>query len=329
MKYVSAMDINRRQFLGLLSASVGATLVPGVFGLPEAMAAPLLPNHPLTFYSPQDLQKIKIGIYFSRRDMALRIYEGLRKHGLDVSFITKENYQDVGMYVIGGWRARRIIREAQEKKKNILVIEGGFIQPRKAWRSLGFNGLNGYAMYAPAADNGERFQKRHGYHLKPWRQGKDGYALLIGQVPGDKSLHGVGINRWLRVMAEQLKAKNIEVLYRPHPRVATSAENWGEDVVVPEGVRLSSGTLAEDLAGAAYTVIYSSTTAVESVLAGVPAVVMSPGSIAWPVTSHDLDSPLLYPDRTQWCNDLAWRQWTEDEIRDGSAWEHTKRAILR
>jgi hypothetical protein len=59
----------------------------------------------------------------------------------------------------------------------------------------------------------------------------------------------------------------------------------------------------------------------------VPSVIMDEGSVAYPLGSHDLNNPFYYPDRTQWCHDMAWRQWTLDEFANGFAWEHVRTCI--
>jgi hypothetical protein len=326
------MMLNRRQFLLGASATLGSAVLPVFpFGYNPAEAAKLLTSHSITKTTEVELKKMRIAVYPKGITTGREIYalfDGLKKHGLNVFLADNDTVDGVDICVVSGWWPPKVLRYAQANQKNILVLEGGFIQPRKEWPSLGFNGLNGYAAFAPAADNGERFQKYHAHHLKPWKQHKSGYALLIGQVPGDRSLHGLNMNRWLQVMANRLNKTGIEVVYRPHPRVRKKADKTEKELFVPVGTRLSTGTLEQDIANAAYTVIYSSTTAVESVLAGVPAVVMSEGSIAWPVTSHDQKEPFYTPDRTKWCNDLAWRQWSKKELSNGTAWEHTKQVIV-
>jgi hypothetical protein len=51
---------------------------------------------------------------------------------------------------------------------------------------------------------------------------------------------------------------------------------------------------------------------------------MDPGSMAWDVTEHDLsriEFPIK-PDRDQWAANLAYTQWTMDEMARGWAWAH-------
>jgi hypothetical protein len=38
---------------------------------------------------------------------------------------------------------------------------------------------------------------------------------------------------------------------------------------------------------------------------------------------EDIENP-KYPDRTQWVNDLGYKQWTVEEIRDGTVFKRFK-----
>jgi len=76
------------------------------------------------------------------------------------------------------------------------------------------------------------------------------------------------------------------------------------------------------LEGAWAVVTHSSMIALDALLAGVPAFVLSRTAMA-PVTHDTLDlieSPLLAPDRERWLGVLADNQWRLGEIADGTAW---------
>lgn len=220
--------------------------------------------------------------------------------------------------VIWSWKQRRLIERQIETGKHILVLERGFLQPRNSWISLSWDGFNGRGSFPGAADGGARWNLHFGPMLKPWRQRRGGNALLIGQVPGDAALFGLDIITWTQEMSAKLIALGYRVTYRPHPLSVTPC---------PNGANLSIGDLETDLALADFVVTYNSTTAVESILAGVPTIVMDIGSVAYPMASHSLEEPLRYPDRTAWCHDLAWRQWSLKELADGSAWQHAIRQL--
>ncbi|MBI3315706.1 MAG: hypothetical protein HYZ87_01855 [Candidatus Omnitrophica bacterium] len=92
-------------------------------------------------------------------------------------------------------------------------------------------------------------------------------------------------------------------------------------------------TIREELKDAYALVTYASNAAADAILAGVPAFVLGPG-IARPVANTDLnalDDPYFPPDekRAQWCYDLAYCQWSIDEMREGLAWKELKDKISR
>ena len=326
--------VDRRGFMQLVAGTASVAALGKFNGLISSSSADqILRSHPVAKYSETELRKLRISAHLDYKSPFLyrtqAVVNGLKKHGINVFIAPYDKPVESDMIFTGGWKQDKVIAYAQSKNRNILVLEGGFIQPRDKWLSLGFNGLNGYATFAPTPnDSGGRFNQYYAGYLKPWKDKIGGYALLIGQVPSDAALHGLNMNVWLQDVTEKLIASGIDVVFRPHPNVVNDSKRRRSRFFIPQGAKLSRGKLSEDLAGAAYCVIYSSTTAVESVLAGVPAVVMSKGSVAWPMTSHDLRNPIITPERMHWCHDLAWRQWSLEELANGTAWEHTRRAII-
>lgn len=79
--------------------------------------------------------------------------------------------------------------------------------------------------------------------------------------------------------------------------------------------------LQEDLKGAHALVAHGSIAAVESVICGTP-VFVHPDSAASLVGQTDIskiEDP-VYPDRQPWLNTLAYSQWNEKELTDGTLW---------
>lgn len=212
-----------------------------------------------------------------------------------------------------GWRIGKTLRDAGA---DVLVMERGYLGDRFKWTSLGWNGLNGYASFPEIPDDGgERFNTYFPGLMKPWRTNGGDYVLLIGQVPGDASLKGQDLRPWYAKTAQQAQMRyEIPVVFRPHPLAARR----GGVYVVP-GTRMQHGSLAEALSKAAVVVSFNSNTTVESVLAGVPTVCMDRGSMAFDMCSHEVQAPLVTPDREQWAHQLAHRQFLLSEIRSGAA----------
>lgn len=243
---------------------------------------------------------------------------GVERCGLETITGRYDEPTDADVAVIWGWKQSKVISACQQGGQQLLVLERGFIQPRHAWISLTWNGLNGRGQFPTANDNGARWRQHFATRLQPWRTSPGDYVLLIGQVPGDAALHGACIETWLNETAKKLLDMGHRVRFRPHPLHRLPS---------PAGAEYSTSSLTEDLGRADRCVVYNSTTAVEAVLAGVPTVVCDIGAAAWPMASHDVAQELVRPDRAAWCHDLSWRQWRASELKDGGAWRFATREI--
>lgn len=246
---------------------------------------------------------------------------GLRRHSIEVEpFRTLHPSQDADFVVTWGWRKGKAYRDAG---RQVLVMERGYLGDRFAWTSLGWNGLNGRATWADdSGKTSERFDSHFGQFVNPWRGNGSGYALIIGQVPGDMSIEGIDMGGWYYDAAKAMKARGFDVRFRPHPEAVRRGLNGG----IPTNGRLL-GTLEDALAGAAVVVTMNSNTGVDAALAGVPTIVSDPGAMAWPVAAQGLDAELITPDRTDWLRGMAWKQFTLDEITTGEAWEHVRQVL--
>jgi len=247
---------------------------------------------------------------------------GLRRHGITVeTFRNLHPNSNADFVLTWGWRTGKAYRA---RGRQVLVMERGYLGDRFAWTSLGWNGLNGRATWANDSDKtSERFEKHFGHLVKPWRLNGNGYALIVGQVPGDMSLDGIDMGSWYVNAARMMEARGLEVGFRPHPE----AEKRGLIVGALAKHRLK-GTLEEALDGAAVVVTMNSNTGVDATLAGVPTIVCDRGAMAWPVAARGLDAKLVTPDRSDWLRSMAWRQFRLEEIESGEAWEHVKQPFI-
>lgn len=234
---------------------------------------------------------------------------GLEVHGIKTLRTTYGAPSKTKHVACWGWRVGRHLRHAGHE---VLVMERGYLGDRFAWTSLGWNGLNGRAVFYPK-DDPQRFESH--FRMAPWKDGGK-YALLIGQVPGDASLAGMNLSRWYEDAATQAtKVYGLPVRFRQHPMAAK--RNIRQRVMGAEPI---NGTLDNSMAGAAVCVTYNSNTAVDAVIAGVPTVACDKGTMAAPVCASKIGE-IRKPDRDQWAHRLAWCQWTMDEIKSGEAWE--------
>lgn len=247
--------------------------------------------------------------------------EGLRRHGLapvvvdGAAGVDDRSPAPADVAVFWGYRRRRVIAAQRDAGADYIVLERGFLGDRMAETSAGWNGLNGRASFnLPAAPTLARFDAKFGGRLlRPWRRDGD-YGLILGQVPGDMSVHGLDLPDLYAGIARDLARlwPGLPLRFRPHPQ--------GPSDLAPAGVTATEGSLAEDLDGARFAVTWNSNSGVDAALAGVPVYVLDAGGMARPVAAHALCEDLYRPDRETWAAGLAWCQWTVEEFRRGEAW---------
>lgn len=245
--------------------------------------------------------------------------DGLRCHGVEVT--VSRALMAADLLVMWGVRRRSEMSIQLARRQQVCILERGYLGNRMKWTSVSFGGgLNGRGEFRGVRDDASRFDQNFSGLMQPWQQRSEKVALLVGQVPGDMSLVNMDMPRWYSKVTQELLAAGYRVLFREHPR----AVDRNKRITVP-GTTLVTGSLAQSLAEVSLCVTYNSNTAVEAVLAGVPTITMDIGSMAWEVTSHDVASGPIMPERQSWAAQLAWKQWTEEELRSGACWEAISR----
>lgn len=200
--------------------------------------------------------------------------------------------------------------------RRCVVIERAYLGDRKRWHALGIGGLNGRADFNNAEAPPDRWNRWWASEMKPWREGPATRAVVIGQVPGDASLEGADIWEWTLDALEAARRVYPVVYYRPHPQTPYRR--------VPDGVKTLPGPIHEALAKVDAVITYSSNTAVDAAMAGVPCSVASAMSMANNIASHAVDAPLVRPDRGEWGRKIAYAQWLPIELANGKAWKHIR-----
>ena len=240
---------------------------------------------------------------------------GLERHGIEVEFASTNEPRDCDFAVIWGWKQHAVI----DAGRPVLVMERGYIGDRMAYTSMGWNGLNGRALF-PHATDPTRLEDLWPGALKVRRERGD-VVIVCGQVRGDSSIRGVDFSAWAQGTMRDAAALGYPVLYRPHPVMAERA-----DFVRPD-TPMSDRSLADDLARAAAFVIYNSNSGVDAALAGVPVIAWDEGAMAWPVAAQRRWA-IEHRDRTAWASRLAWCQWSLDEIACGDFWPHLRGLVF-
>lgn len=203
---------------------------------------------------------------------------------------------DASLLVHWGFKRSQSLKTAIESRIPFVILDRGYFDPDRVDRvSISFNGHHGLSMETrPLA-------MRRTPIMMPWRESdfKGEYCLIIGQLPNDASLRGNCIDAWMGRTAQwAVDHYKLPAIKRPHPK---SLERWEP---APE-------PLDKAFEKAHVVCTFSSTTAVQSIIAGIPTLVDHPASPAFGVTEGS--------NRDKWIQHLAQREYDLLDETDADA----------
>ena len=210
---------------------------------------------------------------------AVAFSQGLKRLGID-SLVTRDRQRrDEGFPVLLG---TTFWQDIERDGGEFLLVDRCQFGDTNQWVTLGWNGRGREADYkVPGYCDGSRWESC-GLSLAPWRS--SGFTVLCGQIPPPSGGYAV----------DHADA------FRPHP----AGDN---------PTRLPT---ASTWAGVGKALVYASSVAVQTVIAGIPTVTLDPRSMAWDVTAH-VPHETWTGDRLPWAHRLAWCQWSWTEIAEG------------
>lgn len=244
--------------------------------------------------------------------------DGVRNTGAECFINPVEQFAPCDAAVVFGVRKKAvayskhrgtIFDTMRRDKKPVVVIDSGYVN-RDTYFMVGLNGLNGRANFRNESCGPDRWEVL-GVELKPYRDEGD-HILVCGQIPWDASVQDFDHEKWCLDIVHKLKKITPRpIRFRPHPKIA----------------RAPLPPIEHDLERAYAVVTFSSNSGVDAAIAGIPVFALDKGSMAWPVSSHDLTyihNPLK-PLREPWAFNLAYTQWTIEEMKEGLPWRHLTR----
>ena len=262
---------------------------------------------------------------------------GLKRHGLKVKYIGTQEVgvkymvsdliKDYDFVVCWAMRAHNWFKELGFK--NILVMENAPLNnqqgPKKEWTSCGWNGLMGRANFFNKNMPDDRWKKHfNDGRLLDYSDGD--YILIPLQIRSDMSIVGRGFN-YQTIVDEIRKFTDLPIKIKQHP---TADDKWPK--VLGKNVSYVNRfmPIQEAIKGAKIVVTINSNVGVDAVLGGKPVVALDKGSMVYEIAQHDFTNLHVpkWPDRTQWCNDIAYAQWRPDELRNGDQWETLKQKVV-
>lgn len=156
--------------------------------------------------------------------------------------------------------------------------------------------------------------------LGKWEKDKKSNAVLVlaHNFSGYSSLTKPIIQQHKECveLIDSLSGMGYEVILSNHPKHGVSAGS-------PNSVnrQKTQNVMDKGIKQCKFAVGWHSNALCNAVIKGVPVVCFDEDSFAYEIGSHSLDEPLIYPDRTQWRDILAWAQWSKKDIIQGKFWE--------
>lgn len=155
------------------------------------------------------------------------------------------------------------------------------------------------------------------------------------QLPGDASVRAMDMAQWTLYCISRIRQLTDRAIrVRLHPALSAKGRQEFLRDLAPilienhSNVTWSSGldqTLNAALSDCGVCVTYSSGSAIDAIVRGIPTIAMDEASMAFPVSSHfveDVIDPKLATrsEVEQWIQMLANNQFNEQQIRSGQVW---------
>jgi hypothetical protein len=245
------------------------------------------------------------GVLSKYRKIARWMAEGIRANG-DVPIVAGSDVPpkaDVG--IMWGWKYNAILR----RYPKFVYFDLGYFKRDEYYRAS----VGGWS---PILTHGgpERFASL-GLEIQPWHVGDT--IVIAGSTMKACVDHGLGYMQWEQSAAHKLKG--LKVTYRPKPNDQMKRP-------IP-GIGYDTGPLSETLKTARAVVAHHSNVALDALLAGVPVYAEAGPASHFSVPMDQLADPPLLEGREQFFSDLAWLQWTPQEMMSGACWAHLRKQL--
>lgn len=261
------------------------------------------------------------------------VIDGLKRHGVKHSVYSYNElvFCDLAIF----WSTRCKMAHYQFKRgMNYLCLENPFLgrstlrKSSLSWVSAGLNGLNGRAKFIDSQDNGERFESLWGHLYGDWKGQINSKAVIMGQVPNDKSLDFVNYYSWVKSQVNKLKKLGFEVYFRPHPISPNDpiiSQIDGVSFLDPRGPLDTVFNMG------AFIITLNSNSGVDSLLNGSVTYAQDIGSmLISPNFGNNVSCNVNKPNsfhiepkgRRNFFKKLSWNQWCINEISSGLMWDY-------
>lgn len=276
----------------------------------------------------------------TEREARLRtaLLAGFARHGVRADVVRtvdttgpKPEY-DLAVFVGVRTKSMRVLAGARSIGQHTLMLDKGYFDRDRYHRFSVDNPQPTYISEINATP--ARFQKLHRFAPSYKRLGGERYVVYVESTQKYYTFHNLGaVDDYTESVVARLRPlardAGLQIIYRPR------ADQKSTPRTVAGTIRASPHASIHDLYRTAHcVVVHGSNAGVEAMLAGVPVVSLA-SSAENPI--HDLVNKglgslrdLIVPDREavmKRCSQLAWCQFSRDEITSGFAWDHTKQWV--
>ena len=250
-------------------------------------------------------------------------------------------------------RRRDLVERAKKKGIHIITFDGGILSsfgntithPKHHWRVSLYSPMNNGDFLSDNSppDRWEMMKKLWNVKYEPWRKSNQDDPILFVLQPKDNwSMNELDPIEWFKDVYDKIRPiTERPFLIRPHPNHMAHIEErmneFPEDCKVIIGQKFFNGdekkyyrfNFQEAIANCHAVVTHNSTASIDSCVRGIPTFVTSDLAICWDVANKDLNNIETpeYPDRDQWVRDIGYKQWTEEEIRNGTVFKRFKEKL--
>ncbi len=276
---------------------------------------------------------IEVAIFKSNRRRSRILCEalaaGIAKVGdkpviLDEQAYKKPPTSVAAFYGLSG-NLKQIFEDYKQDGRKVVFLDLGY------WGRRGEDDKGRYTGHHKFAVNARHptayFQNRQHPHdriarfkleVQPWRTGK--HILLAGMSAKSSWVEGFGAEEWERRAVTMLKAyTSREIFYRPKPSCPNARPIDGTEFSPKDE------PLAGALRGCHAVVTHHSNVAIDGLIEGIPAFCWDGVATTMALQQFEkIDGPIRPEGREQWLADIAYTQWTPEEMREGLPWRLLK-----
>lgn len=232
----------------------------------------------------------------------------------------------------GYWEPCQLVeRSCREAGIPFVYVDLAYWKRERGYFKAAVNARHPDAYLMNWAAPGDRWDSL-GVKIKPWRKSTDRSSIVVAGMSG-KAAWSWGFGPTIqqaggvyeRGVIERLKSLTKRpIIYRPKP-------NWAGWSPI-DGSKCDREAPVDQVLNHAHCVItHHSNVGSDAIVAGVPVFARRGAALAMGLPDSDLtriEEP-AYPDgREQWAANLAYCQWTLDEMSSGVCWKHIKARVL-